>query len=698
VVPLAFGIAGLVSHGSETPLFAAFGSFAMMVLVDFSGPFRARMIAYWWLYVFGLASLSLGTLASGNTAISVALAGAVAFGVIFSGAFNFYFAAAQSSAILLVVLPVMVPGGADVIPERLWGWTIAAAFSVAATAFIWPTPWTSALHKSAARTCRALADLARAPYDEAAMEHATKSVKHYRSTFAGKPNRPTGTAGPSAAVAGLVDELGWFLMLLKVPPRVNDIDVYADPSTGRALDACARALEYTAERLEGKSPDAGPVALQRVRHELLAGVRDEIAGDKKGVDRVSADINRIFWLRRLCTSAITIGNLGVRDQDWTHPAGFLGSRIEGISDATGLVVEGAERAKRVVAEQAVYHSVWLRQGLRGGAGIALAVFVAEATDAQNAFWVVLGTLSVLRTTSLGTRASAKSAVLGTLVGIAIGALLIMIAGTDQLILWMLMPPAVLAAAYASKAISFAAGQAGFSVMVMVLFNLIVPIGWQLGIVRLEDVLLGCLVSVVVGALFWPKGTRKLIRGSLAATIDSASRLQAKRAHAATDGLGIDSGDAEERDTEAKMDRLDAAIRQHIAESGPARLNSESLTSLAAVCARLRHSAQSAELMSHSSFYAPSPADRRQAIHAQINEMRGWYERFSKAIERDEVIPPPSADVGAIRSMSASIAAGIGQSELEVDGILTGGWLLQHLEYVGFLENWVAPRAESLDPA
>ena len=103
-------------------------------------------------------------------------------------------------------------------------------------------------------------------------------------------------------------------------------------------------------------------------------------------------------------------------------------------------------------------------------------------------------------------------------------------------------------------------------------------------------------------------------------------------------------------------------------------------------------------MSHSSFYAPSPADRRQAIHAQINEMRGWYERFSKAIERDEVIPPPSADVGAIRSMSASIAAGIGQSELEVDGILTGGWLLQHLEYVGFLENWVAPRAESLDPA
>lgn len=49
-------------------------------------------------------------------------------------------------------------------------------------------------------------------------------------------------------------------------------------------------------------------------------------------------------------------------------------------------------------------------------------------------------------------------------------------------------------------------------------------------------------------------------------------------------------------------------------------------------------------------------------------------------------------------MSASIAAATGQGEAEVDAILTSGWLLQHLEYVGFLENWVAPRAESLDPA
>lgn len=697
-VPLAFGVTGILSNGSDADLFACFGAFAMLVLVDFSGPFRARMIAYVWLFIFGLAAISIATLASDYTLISVVLAAVTSFGIIFSGVFNGYFAAAQNGAILLIVLPLMVPGGADAIPDRLFGWTIASALAIFAVAFVWPTPWTRALHKSAARTCRALAAAALAPADKEVLDKAGNAVIDYRNTYVGKPNRPTGAAGPSAAVAGLVDELGWFLLLLKVPPRIDEEELLRDPSTGPTLAACARALEYTAERLEGNRREGGPAHLEKVREELLVEIRGEIEGDETDVAKVSADVNKVFWLRRLCTSAMAIGDLGVRDLDWSEPEGVLGSRVEGVSDATGLVVHGAEAATRLVAEQAEYHSVWLRRGLRGAIGIGLAVFVAEATDAQNAFWVVLGTLSVLRTTSLGTRASAWSALLGTLVGIFIGAGLIVLAGTDLFVLWIMMPLAVLAAAYASKAVSFAAGQAGFSILVMVLFNLIEPIGWQIGLVRIEDVLMGCAVSLVVGALFWPTGTKRLIRNSLAATLDAASRLQAKRAHAVTDGLAIDANDVEQRDTEAKMARLDAAIRQHIAESGPARLNSENLAAIAAVCARLRHSAESAEFMSHSHFYAASPEDKRAAIHGQIDLLRGWYEGFSQAIAADTKILDPTADVAAVQRLSDSVTTRTGLDPDQVNAVLTTGWLLQHLEYVGFLETWIAPRAAALDPA
>ena len=54
-------------------------------------------------------------------------------------------------------------------------------------------------------------------------------------------------------------------------------------------------------------------------------------------------------------------------------------------------------------------------------------------------------------------------------------------------------------------ISFAAGQAGFSVVVIILFNIIDPTGWRVGLTRIEDVAIGCAVSLVVGLLFWPRG-------------------------------------------------------------------------------------------------------------------------------------------------------------------------------------------------
>ena len=54
-------------------------------------------------------------------------------------------------------------------------------------------------------------------------------------------------------------------------------------------------------------------------------------------------------------------------------------------------------------------------------------------------------------------------------------------------------------------ISFAAGQAGFTVVVIILFNIIEPTGWKVGLTRIEDVAIGCAVSIVVGLLFWPRG-------------------------------------------------------------------------------------------------------------------------------------------------------------------------------------------------
>ena len=77
-------------------------------------------------------------------------------------------------------------------------------------------------------------------------------------------------------------------------------------------------------------------------------------------------------------------------------------------------------------------------------------------------------------------------------------------GSDEALLWVVLPVVVLLAGY-GPAVSFAAGQAAFTVTVVVLFNLIQPAGWRVGLIRIEDVAVGVGVGVLVGVLFWPRG-------------------------------------------------------------------------------------------------------------------------------------------------------------------------------------------------
>ena len=136
------------------------------------------------------------------------------------------------------------------------------------------------------------------------------------------------------------------------------------------------------------------------------------------------------------------------------------------------------------------------------------------TDAQNGFWVVLGTISVLRSSALATGTTVVEAITGTVIGIVVGGLLVCAIGVHTWLLWAVFPFAVLLGAYSPRAISFTAGQAGFTIVIVVLFNLLNPIGWSVGVVRIEDIAIGCAISLVTGFLFWPRGAADVLRESI----------------------------------------------------------------------------------------------------------------------------------------------------------------------------------------
>jgi uncharacterized membrane protein YccC len=268
--------------------------------------------------------------------------------------------------------------------------------------------------------------------------------------------------------------------------------------------------------------------------------------------------------------------------------GWYGARAQGTT--AGRRAAALSGAIGVIARHASVRSVWFRNSLRGSLALAAAVLVADQTGVQHGIWVMLGTLSVLRTNAASTGSTALRALGGTVIGFAAGALLLLGLGTSTPVLWTALPIAIAVAAYAPGALPFAVGQAAFTVAIVVLFNVLQPVGWKLGLLRVQDVAMGCAVSLVVGALFWPRGASSVVGDDLA---DAFRRGTAYLTQAVDWALATrrDPPDTAAEAVTAGI-RLDEALRGFLAEQGVKRLSKEDLWTLVVATVQLRLTATS----------------------------------------------------------------------------------------------------------
>jgi hypothetical protein len=85
VMPAMFALADKVIANPVLATFAAFGSFAMLLLVDFSGPVKDRLLDQTALVVACAALIALATLVSRTTWLAAAVMAIIAFVVLFAG-------------------------------------------------------------------------------------------------------------------------------------------------------------------------------------------------------------------------------------------------------------------------------------------------------------------------------------------------------------------------------------------------------------------------------------------------------------------------------------------------------------------------------------------------------------------------------------------------------------------------------------
>jgi hypothetical protein len=157
VMPAMFAVGKEVFGDPNVATFAAFGSFAMLLLVDFAGPMRDRLRAQAALAVTGAVFVCLGTLASQSAWLAAVAMALVAFGVLFAGVVSSVLAGATTSLLLAFILPVSLPAPISAIPDRLAGWGLASGAALLAVALLWPAPVRDPVRGAAIAACRALA-------------------------------------------------------------------------------------------------------------------------------------------------------------------------------------------------------------------------------------------------------------------------------------------------------------------------------------------------------------------------------------------------------------------------------------------------------------------------------------------------------------------------------------------------------------
>jgi uncharacterized membrane protein YccC len=645
VVPAVFAIADKGIGDPQLATFAAFGSFAMLVFVEFGGPVRTRLIAYLAVACAGTANIALGTLCSRSAwlaAVSMALVG---FTILFSGVINGYFAAGGTATMLPFILAVTLPSPVSVVPARIEGWWLAAGAAIAAQLLLWPSQPRVSLRRDAAKACRALAELADARFagDRKVVPDrqrvAREAVDSFRQRFLATPHRSAGPNSRDAALSSLVDELDWLLSFLEAPVVRPTLEVC--PQENReAVDAAAATLRAVAARLVGGDEEPDLDRLDSTRYELARAIARRVPELPTVPDdeRLMAALGPAFRIRVVSYGAREVARLALRAIGEQAPDTDEGpSRWQAL---TRPVRSGLEATEQLTVEHAGPRSVWFRNSVRGAVGLALAVYVAQRSGVQHAFWVVLGTLSVLRSNALGTGWSILSALGGTAVGIVVGAALVIGIGTHQAVAWAVLPVAVLLASYAQRAISFAAGQAAFTVTLFVLFDLIEPTGWRVGLVRIEDVAIGFAISLGVGILFWPRGAAALLRENLAYAYARNADFVVAAEHDLVAGPGPSTSVEAAQAASVAAHRLDEAFRQYLAERSASPGDRESIAGLVTGAARVRRAAESLSALARMAGGETRLARCGSNLDAEVHALRSWYVTLGDALVHATAVPPP----------------------------------------------------------
>jgi len=181
----------------------------------------------------------------------------------------------------------------------------------------------------------------------------------------------------------------------------------------------------------------------------------------------------------------------------------------------------------------------------------------------------------------------------------------------------------------------------FALLVVELFNLMVPQGWSVGADRVEAVTLGALVALVSSLITWPKGAAVALRDELAAHLRSAQslvELAFESLEGKADAARVDAARAQ---TLAVRERADEAFAAFMTERGAKRLPLDVWGWLVRVPVVMRGAADSAIAMQRTGFRIVDQGDAARLFEDALRAVCASYAELADRLESLQGAPNPA---------------------------------------------------------
>ncbi|MEU8212989.1 FUSC family protein [Micromonospora sp. NPDC049044] len=531
VASVVFYVCRYGAGSSTLATYGLFGTIAAGAFAQLPGPApqRARILVTALPAVWVL--IAAGTLLAGSTWSAAGGMLVIGFVVAFAGVGNPRLVGLASAFQLFYILASFPPYEPGTLPERLGGVTFAIVLLAATEVLLWPDP----VPVTYRQRLTAAADGVAAFLDVAAQRltdpHAApagrdpRRERAYELVAAAELGRNPPEWAPSAAgvqdralricAAALREALAEADRLATDAPP----EPLGDLAAAGLLRSCADTTRAAGRTLTSGAPQVGlddlDAAIERAETAYHAGTGD--GHDPPDVPRLCRDATALALADHSRAFAV-----GVRVATGSRP---------GTEDArTGLFEYARHGPWRLYWWQFRSHlaprSAHLHSSLRVAVALAIARVAAGLLHLNHGFWVLLATLTVLRTSAADTRTALRPAVLGTIAGAVVsGALMLVI---DKPIVYAIVLPLTLMLAFGvGQLLGPVWQQALFTVLLTVVFAQLNPEGWRLAETRLIDVLLGAVIGVLAGVAMWPSGASHDLRHNatcyLAASADAVEQ-------------------------------------------------------------------------------------------------------------------------------------------------------------------------------